>query len=102
MLGNYWTGKDNEKAKEYFETALNICKTKGSLYEKLLVNNSKIVLPEILNWLAIHYFEKKDYIKAGEMMNEGIRLNKGRLPLRWDIWESTKKTRKNIVSIESF
>jgi len=101
MLGNAWTGKDNEKAKEYFETALNICKTEGSLYESLLVNNTKIVLPEILNWLAIYYFEKKDYKKAGEMLNEGIRLNKGRLSLRWDIWESTKETRKNLVSIKS-
>ena len=101
MLGNYWTGKDNEKAKEYFEIALDISNTKGNVYEGLLVSNVKIVLPEIFNWLAIHYFEKKDYKKAGEMMNKGIQLNKGRLPLRWDIWESTAKTRKNLVSIES-
>ena len=101
MLGNYWTGKDNEKAKEYFEIAINICNTKGSLYEGLLVNNVKIVIPEILNWLAIHYFEKKEFKKAGEMMNEGIRLNKGRLPLKWSIWEATEKTRKNLISISS-
>ena len=100
MLGNYYTGKNNEKAKEYFEIALDICKTKGSLYEGLLVNNVKIVIPEILNWLAIHYFEKGNSKKAGEYMNEGIRLNKGRLPLRWDIWESTEKTRKRLIEVK--
>jgi len=99
MLGNYWTGEDNEKAKEYFEIAINICNTKGSLYEGLLVNNVKIVIPEILNWLAIHYFEKKEYVKAGEMMNEGIRLNKGRLPLKWSIWEATKEAKKNLIKV---
>ena len=97
MLGNYWTGKDSEKAKDYFETALKICRTEGSLYEKLLVNNSKIVLPEILNWLSIYYFEKGNYEKAGEMLNEGIQLNKGRLPLKWDIWDATSITKKRLI-----
>ena len=82
MLGNYWTGKDNEKSKGYFEIALDICKTKESLYEQLLVSNTKIVLPEILNWLAIYEFEKRNYKKAGDYMNEGIRLNINRLPRR--------------------
>ncbi|MCK4297157.1 MAG: glycosyltransferase family 2 protein [Candidatus Marinimicrobia bacterium] len=101
MLGNYYTGRDNEKAKENFEIAVDIFKTEGSLYEKLLINNTRIVLPEILNWLAIHYFEKKDYAKAGKYMNEGIQLNKGRLPLKWSIWEATKEAKKNLISIES-
>ena len=97
MLGNYYVNKDNEKAVNYFEIALNISTTKGSLYEGLLVNNVKIILPEILNWLSIYYFEKKDYKKASEMMNEGIRLNKGRLALKWSVWEATKETRKNLI-----
>jgi tetratricopeptide (TPR) repeat protein len=99
MIGNYWAGKDDERAKKNFETAVDIFKTEGSLYEKLLINNTRTILPEILNWLAIHYFEKKDYKKAGEHINEGIRLNKGHLPLRWDIWESTKKTRENLIEV---
>jgi len=96
MLGNYWTGRDNEKAKNYFDTALDICKTKGSLYERLQINNSKIVLPEILNWLAIYEFEKGNSEKAGEYMNMGIGLNNNRLPIRWDIWNATEKTKKKI------
>ena len=97
MLGNYWTGKNNEKAKEYFEIALNIFNTKGNLYDQLLVSNTKVILPEILNWLAIYYFEKGDIGKAGKFLNKGIKLNKGRLPLRWDIWEATSKTRKRLI-----
>ena len=100
MLGNYWTSKDNEKAKKYFDIALDICKTKGSLYERLLINNSKIVLPEILNWLAIYEFEKKNYEKAGEYMNMGIGLNNNRLPIRWDIWAATEDTKKNLLKVE--
>jgi len=99
MLGNYWTGKDNEKAKEYFETALNICETKGSLYESLLVNNTRIVLPEILNWLALYEFEKKEYKKAGDYLNQGIKLNKGRLPLRWDIFNQENAS-KNLIGVK--
>jgi len=97
MLGNYWAGKDNKRAKEYFEIALKICKEEGSIYENLLVNNIKMVLPEIINWLSIYYFEKGDLKKSGEYMNEGIRLNNiSRQPLRWDIWEATKKTREKL------
>ena len=99
MLGNYWTGKDNDKAKDYFEIAIDICKTEGSLYDSLLISNSKAVLPEILNWLAIYYFEKGDYEKAGDYMNEGIRLNKGRLPLRWDIYNATKEARERLLKV---
>jgi len=100
MLGNFWTGKDNEKAKEYFEIALNIFNTKGSLYEQLLINNTRIVLPEILNWLAIYEFEKKNYEKAGKYLNEGIRLNNNKLSLRWDIWSATKDTKKNLFKVK--
>ena len=95
MLGNYWTGKDNDKAKDYFEIAINIYKTKGSLYEGLLTSNVKVVIPEILNWLAIHEFEKKDYVKAGNYINDGIRLNNNRLPIRWDIFNE-KNANKNL------
>ena len=97
MLGNYWTGKDNEKAKDYYESAINIINTKGSLYEDLLVNNVKIVIPEILNWLALYEFENKHYGKAGDYINEGVRLNINRLPLRWDIFNQ-KNASKNLIS----
>jgi len=96
MLGNYWTGKNNEKAKEYFEIAINICETKGSLYEQLLITNTKVVLPEILNWLALYEFENKHYGKAGDYINEGIKLNNNRLPLRWDIFNQ-KNASKNLL-----
>lgn len=98
MLGTYWSGKDTERAKEYFEIALNICKTKGSVYENLLVSNIKMVIPEILNWLSIHYFEKGDHEKAGEYMNEGIIMDKGRRPIRWDIWNASDKCKQAIGS----
>ena len=97
MLGNWYTGKDDEKAKEYFEIAVNICEKKGSLYEGLLISNTKVILPEILNYLATYYFEKGNYKKSGEILNKGIMMNKGRLPLRWDIFSATEKTRKRLI-----
>lgn len=100
MLGNYYAGKNDEKAKEYFLVAVDICSTQGSLYERLLISNTKIVLPEILNWLSIYYFERKNYKKAGEMMNKGINLNNGRLPLKWSIWEATEETRNNVIGVK--
>ena len=100
MMGNHWTTKDNEKAKKYFDTALNICQTKGSLYERLLITNAKVVLPEILNWLAIYEFERKDYEKAGEYLNMGIGLNDNKLPIRWDIFNATEKCRQRLIKGE--
>jgi len=99
MLGNYFTGKNNKKAKEYFEIALNIFNTKGSLYDQLLVSNTKVILPEILNWLAIYEFEQKNYKKAGEYINEGIRLNNNKLALRWDIFNQDNAM-KNLIKVE--
>jgi tetratricopeptide (TPR) repeat protein len=97
MLGNWYTGKNNDKARDYFEIAIDICKTEGSLYDSLLVSNAKAVLPEILNWLATYYFERGDSDKAGECMNMGIRLNNNRLPIRWDIFNATKETRERLI-----
>ncbi len=37
MLGNYWTGKNNEKSKEYFEIALDIFKTNLESYNIILI-----------------------------------------------------------------
>ncbi len=96
MLGNWYTGKDNERAKEYFLIAVDIVNTEGSLYEQLLVSNVKMVIPEILNWLALYEFEKKNYDKAGNYINEGIRLNINRLPLRWDVFNQ-KNASKNLI-----
>ena len=65
------------------------------LYEQLLVSNTKIIIPEILNWLATYEFEKKNYSKAGTYINEGIKLNNNKLPLRWDIFNE-KNANKNL------
>jgi len=78
---------------------LNIFNAKGSLYDQLLVSNTKVILPEILNWLAIYEFEQKNYKKAGEYINEGIRLNNNKLALRWDIFNQDNAM-KNLIKVE--
>lgn len=85
-LGKYFESRDIDKAAEYFETCVNIASEDGDLFELLVSNNTRIILPEILNWLAVHYFSKGKYVEAGNCINEGIRINENRLPLAWDIW----------------
>lgn len=85
-LGKYYTVEHPEKAVEYYEKAITITSEDGSYYEMLVSCNLRIIIPEMLNWLAIYYFAKGEFIKAGNCVNEGIRINENRLPLAWDIW----------------
>ena len=101
LLGNYYSGRDDERAKEYFEIGLDIARTGGSGYEQLLTSNARIVIPEILNWMAIYHFARGEYEKAGQYINEGIRLNNNRLPLRWDIFNEANAHKRLIKNIHT-
>ncbi len=85
-LGLYWQSKDEAKAAEFYEKCVTIASEEGSLYELLVSNNTLIILPQVLNWLAAYYYGRGEYIKAGNCVNEGIRINENRVPLAWDIW----------------
>ena len=95
LLGLYYTGKDEDKAAEYFETALDITNSKGSEYEKLVSTVRRSTIPEIYNWLSIYHYQKGNFDKAGDYLNKGIYLNNNNLPLRWDIWNADKIGEKN-------
>jgi len=99
MIGNWYTGKDNEKAKELFEMAVHIETTQGSIYDQLLTSNTNNIIPEIYNWLATHEFEKGHYEKSGEYLNKGIMANNNRLPIRWDVWNQ-EKSRGNLIEVK--
>ena len=87
LLGQYYLKiKKKEKAKELFEEAIYLYGQPGTPYDKLCTTNAGIVIPEILNFLSLLEFESGNYEKAGEHLNNGIRLNENRLPLRWDVW----------------
>jgi len=87
ILGQYYMNNDNdERARELFEEARLMSKQDGSQYEQLCSTNTAVIMPEILNFLARCEFIDGNYDKAGDYINEGIILNKNRLPLRWDIF----------------
>jgi len=86
LFGSYYSGQDNEKARYYYEKVIEIKSVKGSEYEKLLTSNLKMIMPTILNFLSIYYYQHGDYKKAGEYMNQGIILNNNRIGIRWDIF----------------
>ena len=58
----------------------------GDPYEMLCSTNTAVIMPEILNLLAISCFADGDLERAGKLVNEGILMNQNRLPLRWDIF----------------
>jgi tetratricopeptide (TPR) repeat protein len=90
ILGQYYLVKKRyERARELFEHAYLMAKQEGTAYELLCSTNTAVIMPEILNYLAIMCFNEGDYAKAGKYLNEGIRLNENRLPLRWDIWNES-------------
>lgn len=90
ILGQYYLGvKNNERARELFEEAYLIHKQPGNPYEMLCSTNTAVIMPEILNYLAIMELADGNDEKAGRYLNEGIRLNENRLPLRWDIFNET-------------
>ena len=101
MIGNYYTNKDAKKARKYFErVVLESMKDDGNPYEQLLTSNINIIVPEILNFLSICYFEESNYERAGECINNGIALNKNRLPLRWDIFNE-KSCQSHLIKNEA-
>lgn len=87
LLGQHYIEiKKHKRARQLFEQAYLLSKQNGGPYEKLVNTNTAVIMPEILNHLASLEFEDGRYEKAGEYINEGIRLNENRLPLRWDIF----------------
>jgi len=96
MIGNYYSNKNRQKARKYFEKAILLGRENGGLYEQLLTSNIRIIIPEIMNYMALEYFEAGEYRKAGEYINDGILLNQNRLPLRWDIFNE-ETARKRLV-----
>ncbi len=89
ILGQYYLQiKKKERARELFEEAYLLYKQDAEPFEQLCSTNTEVIMPEILNYLAIMSFEEGNYQKAGDYTNAGIQLNKNRLPLRWDIWRS--------------
>ena len=97
ILGQFYLElKKTERARELFEEAILQSKQNGNPYELLCSTNTAVILPEIYNYLAIIYFSEGNYEKAGALINDGIRLNENRLPLRWDIF-SEKICRKRLI-----
>lgn len=90
LLGqHYLTINKLNKARQLFEDALLISKQEGTPYELLCTTNTAVIMPEILNYLALIHFAEGNYEKAGKYLNDGILSNKNRLPLRWDIWNNS-------------
>ena len=82
---------DPEKSVEYGEKVIHILKTQESVYEELLTTNIPMLLPRIYNNLAIYYYQKRELLKAGQYLNDGILSNDHRAPLRWDVWNCEDK-----------
>lgn len=90
LLGQYYMeAKNTARARELFEEAILVSQQEGDPYELLCSTNSAVILPEIYNLLAILEFADGNYEKAGKYLNQGIRMNENRLPLRWDVWNET-------------
>ena len=99
LFGNHYVSIGrNDDACDSFERGIEVINTKGSQYEKLMTTNVKMLLPSIYSWLAVYYFGKGDYAKAGEYMNTGIKSDVARSVPRWDIWNeaTTKKRLKRV------
>ncbi len=87
MLGNHCNSRDIEKAREYFEKAIDSSRQERSDYEKLLANDGRKGVAHAYNWLSIYWYSKGDLEKSGEYMNAGIMLSKNNeMQFRWDVW----------------
>lgn len=87
ILGQYYLEKkNNDRARELFEEAYLMNQQPGDPYEMLCSTNTAVIMPEIMNLLAIQCFADGDLERAGKLVNEGIAMNQNRLPLRWDIF----------------
>jgi tetratricopeptide (TPR) repeat protein len=97
VAGDFFaTQGEQDRAAEYFEKGVKCYETEGSPYEALLTSNARMMLPEVLHWLAVHYFRNRQYATAGGYLNEAVRINDGRMQLRWDIWNEAVG-KKNLV-----
>ena len=99
ILGqHYLQVKKPAKARQLFEDAYMQSKLPSDPYEMLCSSNTDAVMPEIINLLALLEFDDGNFERSGQLINEGIKLNMGRLPLRWDIFNdpSAKKKLKYI------
>jgi len=95
ILGqHYLERKKYGRARELFEDALLVSQTDGSPYEMLCNTNTAVIMPEIMNYLSLMCFIDGDDERAGNLINEGIRLNENRLPLRWDIFNERDARRR--------
>jgi len=100
MLGNYYAGKNDYTAAEYFERGIQISREPGDVYEQLLCTNATMNVPVVMNWLAIHYFRNGDYDRSGKYINDGIQKNTYGINLRWDVFnedEAGKRLIKDTV-----
>ncbi len=95
-IGNHYAPTNPKKTRKYFEQAIIKSTEEGTLYERLLTSNVNIVIPEVLNFLAITYFEEGNYERAGECIIDGVVLNNNRLPIRWDIFNE-KECKKRLI-----
>ena len=98
IIGEHYSMlKQDEVARVYMEHGLTLAQKPLDPYEMLLTQNTEIIIPKYMNWLACYYFRKGDYDKAGQFVNDGIHSNKSRLPLRWDVFNEDQSRKRLIV-----
>ncbi len=100
IMGEYYSEINREQtARAYMEHGLALASKPLKPHEMLLTQNTRIVLPKIMNWLACYYFRNGKFEKSGEMVSAGIQANDSRLPLRWDVFNEDR-SRKRLITNE--
>lgn len=90
-IGYWYSAHDNDAiCAEYLELGLKMADENKNPYSRLMTSNIKMIVPEIMNWLAIYYFRIGNFDRAGQYHNRGILLNENRRPLRWDVWNEPR------------
>ena len=97
VIGEYYSKLNrDETARIYMEHGLNLAQQPVEAHELLLTQNTKIIIPKIINWLACYYFRKGDFNRSGELVNAGIQANQSRLLLRWDVFNEAQSAKRLI------